>query len=359
MTESVQAWWARRQGSKNTSLPYPIGTYRSDWERYPALIRQYHPDLNWSITLTQIPPAADVYLTWQCETGHLFVATPDEQRGRPGRERRRSAWCPECSALAVPPRVTPASLPPAQQKAYACGHPADARLIVSPGPDDSCALCVRLHSAGLTREPLALLLIARQRSRFSLETQPKSIYSWTCRRGHGSFRLSIERIIQGNGCPVCVNARSGADRVDVGDAFVSARAPKPGSAAEAQLRVLLAARLDMDLSTNAVKVRRPFFSHIEVWPDIVLVDLRVAIEYDTIGKHGLEHVGKRESVDKRKDRLLREAGWEVIRIRSGKLLPLGPYDVHTTSVTSRLIDALLDQLRLIRGDLIVNAYLSA
>ena len=106
--EGVEAWWARRQVVLETDVPYPVGTYRDAWAPYPTLIRQYHPDLNAGITLTQIPPAAEVLLLWQCDAGHLFAATPTEQRARPGRERRRSSWCPECLALAKPPRVRPA-----------------------------------------------------------------------------------------------------------------------------------------------------------------------------------------------------------------------------------------------------------
>ncbi|QWT24097.1 hypothetical protein KPL76_01260 [Subtercola sp. PAMC28395] len=273
MAENIEAWWSRRQRSKGTLMPYEIGTYRGDWERYPVLIRQYHPELNHHITLTQIPPAAEVYLLWQCDTGHLFVATPEEQRSRPGRTRRRSSWCPECTALAVPKRSTaarPAATPdrPARQAARA------------------------------------------------------------------------------------------PDGVFAGDAFVSPRAPRPASAAEARLRQLLAERLAVDLSVNAVKTSRPFFTHVEVWPDIVIPELRVAIEYDTVGRHGLEHVGKREETDRRKDRLLRAVGWEVVRIRCGKLHPLGPFDLTATNVSDRLIDRLLDTLRVIRGDLIVNAYLT-
>src|SRR3954449_2551166 len=105
MAERVEAWWARRQFSRGVDVPYAIGTYREAWAAYPMLVRQYHAELNAGITLTQIPPAADVLLLWQCEAGHLFAATPSEQRARPGRERRRSAWCPECAALAKPPRV--------------------------------------------------------------------------------------------------------------------------------------------------------------------------------------------------------------------------------------------------------------
>ena len=44
--------------------------------------------------------AADVWLLWECDSGHRFIATPEEQRMRPGRERRRSTWCPTCSDLA-------------------------------------------------------------------------------------------------------------------------------------------------------------------------------------------------------------------------------------------------------------------
>jgi hypothetical protein len=108
--EPIDAWWQRRQRSRNCAVPYPIGSYRSAWERYPVLIRQYHPDLNGGITLTQIPPAAEVYLVWQCEVGHVFVATPDEQRNRPGAQRRRS-YGARCARRW---RILPASGPRSQ-----------------------------------------------------------------------------------------------------------------------------------------------------------------------------------------------------------------------------------------------------
>ncbi len=102
MPEPVDAWWARRRWSRGLDVPYPVGAYREAWASFPVLIRQYHPDLNRGITLTQVPPAADVLLTWQCDVGHVFVATPEEQRRRPGRERRRSSWCPDCADAAAP-----------------------------------------------------------------------------------------------------------------------------------------------------------------------------------------------------------------------------------------------------------------
>jgi very-short-patch-repair endonuclease len=266
--ENVRAWWDRRRWSKGSPVPYPVGTFRADWERYPVLIRQYHPDLNGGITLTQVPPAADVYLQWQCDAGHVFVATPLEQRNRPDGTRRRSSWCPQCREGAGG-RATG-------------GGGRRGRRRNLPAPD------------------------------------------------HGDT---------------------------AGEAFVSARAPKPASAAEARLRQLLAERLAVDVGWNAVRVRRAFFDRFEVWPDIPISELRIAIEYDTTGRDGLEHIGKREDIDRRKDRLLRAVGWEVVRVRCGRLQPLGPYDVVAAGVSNALVDRLVEQFALIRGDLIVRSYL--
>jgi len=273
MAERVESWWARRQFSRGVEVPYPVGTYREAWAPFPMLIRQYHPDLNAGITLTQVPPAADVLLLWQCEAGHQFVATPAEQRDRPGRERRRSAWCPECATLAKPPRVRPAGATPSKR----------------PRPPQT--LCPK--------------------------TPP----------------------------------------LPVGEPFQSECAPKPASAVEAKLRQDLFARLGVTQGFTAVRVGRPFFDHLEVWPDILLPELRIAVEYDSTGRFGLEHVGKREESDRRKDRLLRAAHWEVVRIRTGKLQPLGPHDLQLSSVSRRGVERLIDAFRDIRGPLFVDAYL--
>jgi Probable Zinc-ribbon domain len=276
VAEAVEAWWARRQFSHGSDIPYPVGTYRDAWASFPALIRQYHPEFNAGITLTQIPPAAEVLLLWQCEVGHLFAATPGEQRSRPGRVRRRSSWCPECLAGAAPKRIRPAGWSP-----------------------------------------------------IGLDRQPRSAPG-LCDR---------------------------TPDVAVGDPFASECAPRPSSAVEGQLRFQLIERLGYTTGLNAIRVPRPFFDHVEVWPDIVIPELRVAIEYDSTGRHGLEHVGQREEVDRRKDRAVRAARWEVVRIRTGKLEKLGPHDIQAASLSRRTHALLLDELRAIRGSLIVDCYL--
>ncbi len=273
--ESVQQWWARRQFSRGLDVPYAVGTYRAAWAAYPELVRQYHPELNHGIALSQIPLAADVLLCWECAVGHLFAATPTEQRERPGRVRRRSSWCPECTALARPQPVILG----------------EARALPAPPKKRAPALC--------TKTPA----------------------------------------------------------LPTGTAFLSACAPNPASAAEGKLRQALTERLLFPDDVNAIKVARPFFRHTEVWPDILLPELRIAIEYDTVGRHGLEHVGKREEADRRKDRAVRGAGWEVVRVRIGKLEPLGPFDLPLASLGASGIARLIDRLRDIRGALLVDAYL--
>lgn len=301
MAERVELWWARRQFSKGAEVPYPVGTYREAWAAFPALIRQYHPELNAGIVLSQVPPAADVLLLWQCEAGHAFAATPDEQRHRPGRERRRSAWCPECTRGARPAPALPL------------------RETVTVPSSGSPGV------AGVRGAPDATAQRAVLRAR-----KPKA--------------------------PQRICAKT--PTLPVGTPFVSECAPRPASAIEAQLRADLFGALALTPGLNAVRVARPFFDHVEVWPDIVLTELRVAIEYDSTGRHGLEHVGRRADADRRKDRALRAAKWEVVRIRTGKLDLLGPHDLQVSSWNRVTLTRLIDTLRGIRGPLLVDAYLA-
>ncbi|WP_375383820.1 zinc-ribbon domain-containing protein [uncultured Microbacterium sp.] len=294
MPERIQLWWARRQFSRGTETPYAVGAYRAAWAAFPALVRQYHPDLNAGISLSQIPPAADVLLLWQCEAGHRFAATPGEQRSRPGRERRRSAWCPECSELARPAIALPMR---------------DAVTLPGAPP----------QAAGAASSPP---LRARRRRQPPVTLCPKT------------------------------------PDLPTGEPFLSECAPKPASAVEARVRADLFARLSVTPGLNAVRVARPFFQHIEVWPDIVFPELRIAIEYDSIGRHGLEHVGTREATDRRKDRALRSARWEVVRLRTGKLEPIGPFDLQLAQWNRKALDRLIDTLRAVRGPLFVDAYLT-
>jgi very-short-patch-repair endonuclease len=285
-------------------VPYAVGEFRAEWASWPVLIRQYHPEWNAGVVLTQVPPAADVLLTWECDVGHVFVATPTEQRSRPGRERRRSVWCPECAVLAQPQRW------PVLPEGWPVGVPVPQRAV---------------RSSGRQTLPTARGRAGTGRGRGNRAPAPRTI------------------------CPKTPQLPSG-------ESFVSRCAPVPASAVEAELRAALRERLDVTFDHTAIRLDRPFHEHVEVWPDIVLPELRVAIEYDSTGRHGLEHVGSREDSDRRKDRATRAVGWEVVRIRTGRLPTLGPWDLQESGVSGRTVDRLVDVLREIRGPLFVDAY---
>ena len=357
MPEPVDAWWARRRWSRGLDVPYPVGAYREAWASFPVLIRQYHPEFNRGITLTQVPPAADVLLTWQCDVGHVFVATPEEQRMRPGRERRRSSWCPDCAEAAAP--RTPV-LPMADRVRWPGASP----LVAGPVAGGSAP-----HASDGSRSPAAAPASARpgpaRPRRGARDGRPAVGGTARDRRGKDgtpSASGPAERRAS-PAAPSPARARRSpavcakTPDLPVGEPFASACAPPPASAVEEGLRHDLAARLEHTPGLTAVRLARPFFEHLEAWPDILLPELRVAIEYDSTGRHGLEHVGRREEADRRKDRALRAAGWEVVRIRTGKLPPLGPYDLCVSGITRGTVDALLDRLREIRGALFVDAYL--
>lgn len=327
VVEPVDAWWRRRQWSRGVPMPYAVGEFRAAWASYPVLVRQYHPEWNAGIVLTQIPPAAEVLLTWECDVGHVFVATPAEQRGRPGRERRRSVWCPECVLMAKPqrwptlPEEWPEAVPAPQRAVRVTGRQtlpaAPGRGIVTSGT--SSGMPTGAVASGRVRRPGAV-------------------------RASGSRSTAPRRICQKT------------PRLPSGDAFVSVCAPATASAVEAELRQALSDRFDFTFDRNAIRLDRPFHDHVEAWPDIILPELRVAIEYDSTGRHGLEHVGPREASDRRKDRAIRGVGWEVIRIRTGRLPALGPHDLQVSGISGRTIASLVDTLRDVRGALFVDAY---
>lgn len=291
--ESVEQWWSRRQWSTGRDVPYEIGRYRDAWAPYAALVEQFRPERNRDLVLSQVPPAAEVWLVWVCPIGHEFVATPAEQRARPGARRGGRSWCPVCAA--------PGALPGPGSK---WPRPA-------PRPDGASG-----RAAGATRS-----------------RPPRHV-------------------------PAAAAAIPVVPSADVapGRAFRSAIAPRATSATEAAVRAAIEARLAVDLTPNAVRVRRPFFERLEVWPDIVIPEFAVAVELDTIGRNADEHVGRREATDRRKDQLLREVGWEVVRLRVKPLRALGPYDLVVPGMSQRAIDALVERIGDARGELFVAAY---
>jgi len=327
------------------AVPYAVGEFRGDWASYPVLIRQYHPDWNHGVVLTQIPPAAEVLLTWECDVGHVFVATPAEQRSRPGRERRRSVWCPECAVQAQPqrwpvlPEDWPEGVPVPQRVVRVAG-----RQTLPAAPSRGLGARTPAVGAPSTGMPAAGAPAAG--------AVPSGAFASTRARSRRPDVGAPRRPKQSVPRTICPKT----PRLPSGESFTSVCAPATASAVEAELRAALSERFEFTFDHSAIRLDRPFFDHVEAWPDIILPELRIAIEYDSTGRHGLEHVGPRQETDRRKDRAVRGVGWEVVRIRTGRLPALGPYDLEVSGISGRTIARLTDTLREIRGALFVDAY---
>jgi very-short-patch-repair endonuclease len=106
---------------------------------------------------------------------------------------------------------------------------------------------------------------------------------------------------------------------------------------------------------NAIRINRTFYGKPEVWPDIIIPALRVAIEYDSPGRAKTAHRGLKEVSDREKDAALEEVGWAVIRVRADGLHPVGRHSIVCTGVTEALVDRILAMLAEIRGEAAVAA----
>ncbi|MEI5582434.1 MULTISPECIES: hypothetical protein [unclassified Agromyces] len=239
---------------------------------------------------------------------------------------------------------------------FGCGHGAEAGAPGTVALRRNCPLCMLLHETQRSRGELLGRVAPPQRRALAAETRIGAEFDWRCRRGHDRFRASVVDVLTGPGCPKCgANAASPGAAREAGMPFM-----KPGlrvgtSMTEQRLRVLLGERLRLHHRANAVRTARMFYGRQEVWPDILVAELRIAIEYDDPGRSGRAHRGLKQGSDHEKDAALREVGWEVIRIRGGGLPPLGPYSVSCRSVTAEVADEVVRLMRAIRGDAAVDA----
>ena len=93
---------------------------------------------------------------------------------------------------------------------------------------------------------------------------------------------------------------------------------------------------------NAVVVEPTSWGARRVHPDILIPTYRIAVEYDSPGQFGDAHGA--DSHDAEKDAALRAVGWEVIRVRTGGLPLLGPYDVTASGATQRAAAAVTEKI---------------
>ena len=239
---------------------------------------------------------------------------------------------------------------------FRCGHGAVAGDpgVVTIGR--VCPLCMLLDETQRSRAELIRKAAPPHRAALARETRVGAGYEWQCPRGHDRYSATVREVLTGTGCAKCrANATAPAAAREAGVAFM-----KPGlrvgtSMTEQRLRVMLGERIRLHHRVNAVHIARTFFGRQEVWPDILVPQLRIAVEYDDPGRSRRAHRGLKEASDLDKDDALREVGWEVIRIRAGGLDVLGPHSVLCRALTADAVDEVVGLMRRIRGDAAVDA----
>ncbi len=213
-----------------------------------------------------------------------------------------------------------------------------------------CPLCMLLTETKRSREQLLRKVAPGKRTALGQETRIGAPYEWICLRGHSRYVATIRDVLTGPGCQKCwTSAQAPSARFEGGIPFMKPGLKARTSNTEQRLRVMLAERIHLPHRVNAVKISRTFYGKPEVWPDIIIPALKIAIEYDDPGRDGTAHRGLKEASDREKDAALAEVGWEVIRVRAGGLADLGPHSIVCAGLSIGVIDRIMELLHEIRG----------
>ncbi|KQM83536.1 hypothetical protein [Agromyces sp. Leaf222] len=239
---------------------------------------------------------------------------------------------------------------------FHCGHgadPADPTALALRRP---CPLCMLITETHRSRGELLRKVAPPQRAALAAETRLGAEYQWLCPRGHDRFAATVNEMLTGTGCAKCrANAAAPAALREAGLAFMKPGLRTRTSMTEQRLRAMLGERIRLHHRVNAVHIARTFFGRSEVWPDILVPQLRIAIEYDDPGRSRRAHLGLKEASDLEKDEALAEVGWEVIRIRAGGLESLGANSIVCRALTPAVVEAVVDRMRQLRGGAAVDA----
>ncbi|WP_395243227.1 hypothetical protein ACGGZK_13880 [Agromyces sp. MMS24-K17] len=237
---------------------------------------------------------------------------------------------------------------------FACGHGAPEGQAVT--LRRGCPVCMLVQETRRSRSELLGRVMPAERARLAAETKVGATYDWRCSRGHDRYTATVLEVLTGSGCAKCrAAATAPAARPEAGVPFL-----KPGlrvgtSATEHRLKAMLGARIRLNHRVNAIHIAGLFHGRREVWPDIIVPPLRIVVEYDDPGRTKLAHRGLSEASDLEKDDLLRDVGWEVIRIRAAGLGPIGPHHVVCARLTESVADEVVAIMRTIRGGPAVDA----
>lgn len=239
---------------------------------------------------------------------------------------------------------------------FACGHGAVAGEPGVVALRRTCPVCMLIHETQRSRAELLRRVSPAQRSALGAETRIGAEYDWRCARGHDRYRATIVDQLTGTACAKCrTSAAAPAARAEAGVPYMNPGLRVGTSITEHRLKAMLGERIRLNHRVNAIRIARTFHGRREVWPDIIVPQLRLTVEYDDPGRSRRAHRGLKEATDLDKDDALREVGWDVIRVRAGGLGPLGPNSIVCRALTADVADAVVNRMRELRGDEAVAA----
>ncbi|MDR5700186.1 hypothetical protein [Agromyces aerolatus] len=241
---------------------------------------------------------------------------------------------------------------------FACGHGAVAGEPGVVALRRACPVCMLVHETQRSRGELLRRAAPSQRAALAAETRIGAEYDWRCARGHDRYRATIVEQLTGTACAKCrQSAAAPASRAEAGLPFMHPGLRVGTSITEHRLKAMLAERIRLNHRVNAIRIARTFHGRTEVWPDIIVPQLRLTVEYDDPGRTRMAHRGLKAGTDADKDDALREVGWEVIRVRAGGLEALGPNSIVCGRLSSEVVDEVVRRMRRLRGDAAVDALL--
>lgn len=239
---------------------------------------------------------------------------------------------------------------------FRCGHGADAQDPGVVALRRVCPLCMLLDETHRSRGELLRKVAPSHRAALARETRVGAAYEWQCPRGHDRYPATVREVLTGTGCAKCrASAVAPAALREAGVPFMNPALRTRTSQTEQRLKSLLGERIRLNHRVNAIHIARTFYGRREVWPDVIVPALRIAVEYDDPGRSRRAHLGLKEASDLDKDDALREVGWEVIRIRAAGLEAVGPHSIVCRQLTSAVVDEVVEVMRRIRGDAAVEA----
>lgn len=207
-----------------------------------------------------------------------------------------------------------------------------------------------------SRGELLRRVVPAQRARLAAETRIGAEYEWRCTRGHDRYTATVRETLTGPGCTKCRRNASGPSAArEAGLATMNHGLRTRTSMTEQRLRALLGERIRLHHRVNSVRIAGTFYGREQVWPDIVVPELQIAVEYDDPGRSRRAHDGLRAASDREKDAALHEVGWEVIRIRAGGLGAISPTSIVCRALTVDVVDEVVSMMRRLRGDAAVDA----